>query len=507
MAQFLNRWWVAIPLLLVSLSFPVFAQEIRLNTPIEGSINSGESTVFSLIAREGQVLSVYVHSRDNLDPIITILDRDGTPILINDDYQYPDSRDAMIEAFSAPYTGSYTIEITGYGDTAGSFDLLVLPGYSQVAIQDMFEGSTSWRLAMLRAEPLPALDIQQGSLSISQSGVRQIVTAYGPEMANVPYYYGIQVAAIDSADRWETGLVFHYRNENLYYRFLVNSAGAWSLQLVAGGQTQILRDWSTHPAITSGETAFALGVLVNTRSFEFFYNNQFIGSVTDSSLSDGQIGVTATTADSVGSSVAVSFRSLLVTVPVLVNGAPILPDQLVGGSTNYTVRELERRQIIPSGGSMALNVDSSYFQNVSAGVTRYPIGGGIQPANFAISALVSWQQAGNALQGCGLVLRDSGESENYVLAFVNSNTGYGLSERRGSAFGTSFYHDIIPINPQPYRMLVIASGKTITLYMNDRYAGTISTDLVSGGIAEAVVNFNAVNTVCTFDNLWVWQWE
>ena len=482
------------------------AQTLTLNAALSGDLAANATDSYDFIAQEGQMLSFMVTS-DTLDSVLTIQDLDGDTLISNDDYNYPESRDALIEAFSAPYTGSYTLIVTGFGESSGAYDLLMYPGYSQVAASDTFDNRGNWQTVDMGSESTPELSISDSVLRLTQEGIEQRAVAIGLNPESNVYYFQANFSNISGSNGWRVGLVFHYQDTLNYDAILLNHNGAWQMLRVAEGAESIVRDWGTHPAIRPGVTEFSLSLLVNYGGYDVFYNEQFIGSVADDVDTEGVVGFVVNTVSTLGSTVTAEIADATITAPFLNNDENLFPPTLVAINNTYTVRELERRLLIPAGGVMALNIPESFGQQVAAGVNRFPIARESQFSNFVLGATVSWRIDRTTLNGCGLLVRDRGDGNNYTLAYADSTGGAGLSVREDDEFADNVFRDNLPISEPPYQFLLVAVDDMIHFYSNGAYVGSVSTDITSGGIGEAVINFEATNTECRFTNLWVWTWD
>ena len=91
-----------------------------------GTLESEGSYTTTFEAQAGDYVSVAVRALSgDLDPAVTVYDPDGFVIAFNDDHQTLDSTlgqfDAKTQTLLIDQTGTYTIEVTGYLDTAGMF--------------------------------------------------------------------------------------------------------------------------------------------------------------------------------------------------------------------------------------------------------------------------------------------------------------------------------------------------------------------------------------------------
>ncbi|MEO1286365.1 MAG: hypothetical protein AAFV93_01250 [Chloroflexota bacterium] len=485
---------------------PASAQDISLAVPITATLNSDTSNSYTFLAREGQLISFVARAVNDVDVMLSVENLNGDIIASNDDYAYPDSRDAIIEAFVAPYTGSYTLIVESYGSTSGDYTLEMLAGYSTLSMQTAFDAEGDWQAVGTDLIDVPTLNVVNGTANLVQSGIDRIGIGVGVSVTSDVYYVRTTLDSITDTAGWRAGIVFGYQDELNFHRAVINYRGAWRMVAVRNGEETVLRDWNVHPAIVPDKRDFTVGVLVNQTSFDVFYDDQYVGTGTDSNFSAGQVGLVAETVSAIGSEVTVRFDDLTITEPTFVDESPIFPTMLVANGTNSTVRELQQRLLIPPVGEMAFTLNESFAQNNQAGVSRFAIGDGRTVTNFVVSARVSWVASQADLNGCGLVVRDDG-NENYVLAYVDSEGGYGISERSGATFIQNSFNMRNDLQRPPHNMLLIVRDDVIHYYVNGNHALTLTIGSREGSIGEAVINFDAVNTNCQFNNLWVWTWQ
>lgn len=90
------------------------------------------------------------------------------------------------------------------------------------------------------------------------------------------------------------GLIFRgNRDRGQYYVFRIDTNGGYALELYNGGKYLLLVQ-GANAAITTGTgVANDLTVLANKQVLSFFVNSTYLGSITDKTLSGGQVGVVA----------------------------------------------------------------------------------------------------------------------------------------------------------------------------------------------------------------------
>lgn len=510
MAAFsLKRLGGIMGLLVLVLAAPLSAQEavpISPFVPVEGTISAGQSQPWQFFAPEGAVLSFRAEATGgDLDPIITLQNSAGTTLISNDDFDHPASTDALLEAISIPRPDTYTLTVSGFGDTSGSYRLTMLSGYSDLLWQDNFDTGTLWEPD---SEDTLLAEAGSSGLELQLEGVRQISLATN---ANAPYlesyYTEAAVGSVSGRNGWIAGVGILQQNSSRQYLFMLSNQGLWRFVERDGETLTILRDWTPHPAIAPGEAAFTLGIMAHSRGFEFYYNRQYIGAVTGLDIPvPGQAALLAATPDMLGSSTNVVFSGLYITAPGLSGSGGIFPQQFIVAGGNTLVAALQRRQFLPGGGSMALTLPESFAQSLRPGVVQFPLGRGATFQNFAMGGSITMDVRGEGTGGCGLILRDDGQGQ-YVLAYADNSGGFGLSQRSGDTFMPGVFSDTLPAGGGPHHLLVIALQETVHLYVNGRYGGSITANETSGLIGNAVVNFDPVDSNCRFNDLWLWQWD
>lgn len=491
---------------LLLVAAPAAAQSddrITFETPVSGSIDAGQTARWSFQARSGAVMSFLAQAQDeSLDPVLTLRDSGGRVVLANDDYAYPDSRDALLEAIAFPRTDTYTVEIAGFEDSAGAFTLTMLPGFATTGQSDSFDSTEDWSAADESVTLTPG----EGMLTLSVEGVRQAGSASEPS-GEVwgDFYAQVDVSGARGSGGWSAGLLARRQGDD-YYAFVVNDDGLWRFTVMADGQERVLRDWISHPSIVAGQNEFTLGLMAKGAGFDFFYDGTFIGSVADTTLTDGSLELVVVSAPAPGSTASASFDNLIITTPFEHNGAPVLPQQVQVSDAIGMAQMLQRRHVVKAEGSMALTVPESFVQYARPGINRLMLGRGATYTNFALGATLNLQATTSGMAGCGLVFRYQSETD-YTLAFLDQTGGYGISTREGDNFAPGLYGENPAWGPGEHHLLVIADQNTLYYYINGQSVGVVENPGREGQIGTAAVNFETIDTSCRFTNLWLWRWD
>jgi hypothetical protein len=497
------RYLVALFLLLLTIGGTRAQEMLALFTPVTGTLNSGESSSWTFKASDGALLSFYAKATSgDLDPVLTITETGSGVVLSNDDYDYPDETDALLEAVTIPSTGTYTATLSSFGSTSGSYTFTMLAGFANLAQQETFSNSSQW-------------ETDNNALEIIIGDNRMALILTGPQQRGIAtpttddrwgdFYAHVEVPELAGAQGWQIGLAARWQDAQNYYLYSLNNRGQWRFLVRSGGEERVIRDWSEHPAIIAGQSAFSLGMLVNGAGFDFFYNGQPVGRLSDQTINEpGQVALMVETEGTLDSEVTAQFQNLTITTP-LEDG--LIPQQIMSAGSSAMMQELQRRRLVPTSGQMRLVVPESFVTYNRPGVNILPLGGSQTFRTFALGTTVNWEIATPGLPaGCGLILRGSGETE-YLLAYFDQNGAYGLSQRQGDHFEPGIFGEGLTVSTGPQRLLVIATETQLLYYINGQLVGTLDSPVSEGGIGNAAINFEPTTTSCQFSDTWVWTWD
>lgn len=494
--------------LCITADSPTYAQSSALVPPqrVAGALESGETDRYTFSAPAGAVMSFSARAEDtSFDPVLTLVDSQGRVILTDDDYAYPASRDALLEAVTLPRTDTYTLIVSGYNSTAGAYSLSATPGYSELSVQESFDTSDRWESDSGSLSSV----IRNDRLELTYNGERGQGSAFPSSIDSAADFYAqIRVIGVSNPSGWRVGLAFRRQRDDAY-NLVINDDGQWRFALMQSGVETVLRDWTPHPAIVPGAQSFTVGMMANGSGFDFYYNGAYIGSESDATLTaPGAVGVSVGAGSSLTSSTTAQIDDMLITTPRLVDGARVIPQQLMVTSPAEMERALELRHVVQSSGVMTLNVPSTLVEFARPGINRLMIGRGTTYLNFALGATVQIESgAPNSLAGCGLIARHTAEDD-YILAFLDQSGGYGMSRRDGDTFLPGIYGENAAWGEDEHHLLVIADATTLYYYIDGDWVGTLeNADAQLGEVGTAVVNFEAVTTTCRFSNIWLWRWD
>jgi hypothetical protein len=278
------------------------------------------------------------------------------------------------------------------------------------------------------------------------------------------------------------------------------------------GTSRELRDWTVHPAIVAGTTDFRLGVLANGSAFDVFYNGGWVGQAVETQADapdSGQTGFYGGTPDAVGAAAIVSFDNLRVTRPLRVGELEIMPSALIPGGQALTVQELERRRVVPTGGSIALVVPESSGRQLEPGVNRVLLGRGATFSDFVLHTNFTLTTGTpDSLVGCGLLFANAGDTR-HAVAFLDRAGGYGISARDGENYTPGLFGENAAFaGGQRHTLVLVKRGLRAELFVDRQHVGGYDLPAgfdAPGQIGNAVVNYQRSDTSCSFTDTWVWR--
>ena len=487
---------------------PVEGQPTREITPFitfEGAISDGagqERWTFNALA--GEVISVVAEGEDGFDPVIEIVNADGELIVQNDDAAYPLTTHAIIEAMTIPRTGAYEIVVRDFSGEAGAYTLLFTHGYASVLLQNAADNA-GW------ARQTGDVTVSGGdALTVGLEGINTFGVAANTRLPEADDFYAeLSVAEVTARNDWSIGLSVR-QQATQSVAILVNARGQWRADFIRGEERTTLREWTAHPAIVPDQTTFTLGVMGIGDGFDVFYDGQFMGQiVVDNIGNQGRIGVVVGTADAINSATEATIANLAITTPHMIAGNGVFPYVLIPGTPSQLVQELERRRLIPVGGQLPLNVSESFSESSRPGIALVELGRGATYTDFVMGATVEItlrSDSGAGPTGCGLLLRRAGENQ-YVVAYIDSDGGYGVSARDGESFAPGIFgENPAYVERETQDLLVVVRDDTLLFFVNGEYGGRMNVESRTGTVGNAQVNFEPNNATCDFSDTWLWTW-
>ena len=501
---------VALPVLLLWLATATAsaAQEQILSffEPVRGSLEPGAQESWRFNAPGGSMISLVARAlNDRLDPRLDVHDDDGVLIASNDDVDWPANTSAVIEALSLPASGDYSVRVSGAGNSAGNYELLLLQGWSELAWDEDFNDGDAWQASTIAADTY----LGEGrAVLILKPPVEAVTITRALELPPEGYALHADITEVAGNRGWRLGLVSHWQSRDEWARFSVDDQGRWQFLVNASEGLRVLRGWSEHPAIRKGEDPASLGLAYFGDSVELFYNQKSLGRITEGlPESPGRIGLYVGTGNQPDAQLTAWFSGLRLTTPVTTAAGGLVPAQLHGKEYLTILRNLQRQRIVPGAGELSMLVPESYVITNRAGVSTIRLGGEQQLSHFVLGASFVAELSSNKLvAGCGLVLETS-EEYSYSLAWLDNTGSAGLSRREGEVFTPGPVRDGLPVGNTPHQLLVVADGKRLLFFADQHYIGQLPAAVSAGTVGNAALSFDNLSTTCRFSDTWVWHWS
>ncbi|MBM3153563.1 MAG: hypothetical protein FJZ96_15375 [Chloroflexi bacterium] len=148
--------------------------------------------------------------------------------------------------------------------------------------------------------------IEQGSIMWGLSG-----SAYGDTIITVD---ATQVSAPgNNNNSYGVGCRFTSSDQPDGYLFRISGDGYFAIQIVRGGETTAIVDWTTSSAINQGNKTNRLKVICDGSDFRFEVNGTLMDQVSDSSFTYGNVILAASTFES--EQTEIHFDNIVISKP------------------------------------------------------------------------------------------------------------------------------------------------------------------------------------------------
>ena len=478
---------------------------LTIGSIVESQLRAGETQRYTMRALALTILSIRVEALDDqFDPQLELLDPTGALVAANDDYAYPATLDALVQAIVLPKTGTYTLAIAGVSGSAGAYRLHVLPGYDSLGLLDFEMASQDWEVTHSDS---PVGLGASNLLSIDMTGLGASAVIVGRRFpARDAYFFEVAFDFVSAVNNWQLGLAFRYQSPDDYQRLLLSKTGYWRLERVTGGLVEPLDDWSTHPAIVPGAAEFRLGLLVAGQHIDVVYDGQVIDSAWDARAVElGRVGIAMMTDDTYGGLMSFAVREAQMTVPTRLD-EPVIPQRLLTRPAYLMAQDLARQQLAEGFGEIKVSLSDSVVRHNRAGVTQVPIASELAFAEFALGARVELERGSAGNGGCGIVFHYNND-DHYTLAYITGDGDFGVSRRDEAGFDPGIYGQREAPADLMSQLLLIVSDEVIHYYVDEVYAGSLPSQPRFGSLGIAVVNYVAVDSHCQFADLWLLSYD
>jgi len=121
------------------------------------------------------------------------------------------------------------------------------------------------------------------------------------------FVYEVDATPTGGPDDNAYGVLFRYVDTDNFYRFDISADGQLRAQKKVKGEYTALSAWTRSTAVKQGKQVNKIGVTAIGDTFNFYVNSIYVGSVSDSSLPAGSIGLIAAAYAEGGPGVDIAF--------------------------------------------------------------------------------------------------------------------------------------------------------------------------------------------------------
>ncbi|MCZ7541332.1 MAG: hypothetical protein M5U29_15765 [Anaerolineae bacterium] len=473
------------------------------------------------------------------------------------------------EAFTMPADGVCTATLTRQGNTAGTFEARLLPGYAGLTKWDTFGPSTD--SLHMEWEPYASANMtvtifrERLRIEVMKDNLVAFALPTGDDLNWDDSYIQADFTIDGSPSYFEYGFVLRSDDPgDRFYTVTFSSDGDYSVYYFdSEGEWQTIQGYTVNAVIDGSDTQPHVGVLVQGNVFKLYFGGRFVAEVTDPAnyASAGLSGLAvATTAEQFetltvfADNVVVTrpFSPGMATVPLggtaqptptkpgllgalgtmktPVPPTPTLPlalptdtptlqstyparlESWASASPAAIVNELSVLGIVPMGGEVTLTVPSSYGDTSAEGFNWYPLGRGKLFRNLVLGFDARLIYSGEGA-GCGMYFRADNTGSDSALVFEDGWALLGEFDADGQMLDSSVLLEtdaVIPGQGVTNRVLVIAMEGFTLMYVNGVLVA--DTELVpkAGELAlEMYVPADdagaTAQTYCQLNEIWLWE--
>lgn len=472
------------------------------------------------------------------------------------------------EGFTMPADGPCTVTLTRQGNTAGSYDVRLLPGYAGLTRWDTFSPSTD--SLHMEWEPYASANMtvtilrEQLRIEVMKDNLVAYALPTGDGLIWDDSYIQADFTIDGSPSYFEYGFVLHSDDPgDHFYTVTFSSDGDYSVYYF-DGEWQTVQDYTVNPVIDASDTHPRMGVLVQGNLFKLYFNGRFVAEVSDpmNYASEGLSGLAAATTVEQFDGLTVFVDNVVVTRPyspgtgivpfggqIVMQPTPTKPGLLGSLGTIKTpvpptptlplvlptdtpvqstyparlerwasaspaeiVDELRALGVVPAGGEVTLTVPSSYGDTAAEGFNWYSLGRGKTFRNFVLGFDARLIYSG-AEAGCGMYFRSSETGSDSALVFEDGWALLGEFDADGQMLDSSVLLEtdaVVPGQGVTNRVLVIALEDATLMYVNGvLVAETVFVPKAGELALEMYVPADeagqTAQTYCQLNDIWLWE--
>jgi len=472
------------------------------------------------------------------------------------------------EGFTMPADGPCTVTLTRQGNTAGSYDVRLLPGYAGLTRWDTFSPSTD--SLHMEWEPYASANMtvtilrEQLRIEVMKDNLVAYALPTGDGLIWDDSYIQADFTIDGSPSYFEYGFVLRSDDSgDHFYTVTFSSDGDYSVYYF-DGEWQTVQGYTVNPVIDASDTHPRVGVLVQGNLFKLYFNGRFVAEVSDpmNYASEGLSGLAAATTVEQFDGLTVFVDNVVVTRPyspgtgivpfggqIVMQPTPTKPGLLGSLGTIKTpvpptptlplvlptdtpvqstyparlerwasaspaeiVDELRALGVVPAGGEVTLTVPSSYRDTSEEGFSSSPLGRGKTFRNFVLGFDARLIYSG-AEAGCGMYFRSSETGSDSALVFEDGWALLGEFGADGQMLDSSVLLEtdaVVPGQGVTNRVLVIALEDVTLMYVNGvLVAETVFVPKAGELALEMYVPADeagqTAQTYCQLNDIWLWE--
>ncbi len=473
------------------------------------------------------------------------------------------------EGFTMPTDGHCTAVLTRQGNTAGTFEARLLPGYASLTKWDTF-GPNMDSLHM-EWEPYASANMtvtilrERLRIEVMKDNLVAFALPTGDDLIWDDSYIQADFTIDGSPSYFEYGFVLRSDEPgDHFYAVTFSSDGDYSVYYF-DGEWQTVQGYTVSPVVDGNNTQPRVGVLVQGNVFKLYFNGRFVAEVSDpmNYASAGLSGVAAATTVDQFETLTVFADNVVVTrpyspgtgivpfggeagaqptptkpgllgalgtvktpvpptptlplalpteTPVVQSAYPARLESWASASPAEIVNELSMLGIVPMGGEVTLTVPSSYGDTSSEGFNWYPLGRGKTFRDFVLGFDARLIYSGEGA-GCGMYFRASETGSDSALVFEDGWSLLGEFDASGQMLDSSVLLEtdaVIPGQGVTNRVLVIAMEGFTLMYVNGVLVADTEFVPKAGELAlEMYVPADDAGataaTYCQLNDIWLWE--
>lgn len=256
------------------------AEPVGNDVVVEDEVPDDETFSYDFDASEGAVITITVRETDGqLDPKIVLLNSEGTQLAENDDHSSDDASlgpyDSQIAEFTVPASGTYTVEVTGFGGVGGSFELTIAFGGSGSPQNTNPPNNNSGNTEVVE-ESIEAFDVYRYSFEAEAGDVYTFtVQALSDDLDPTLGLYFNNDYLIDNDDYGSTDSDLQGTDSRLYH-YIIQESGEYELDVggyqdSAGDFRLTLERVATGAPVGAPDEQIELGTVDSGRTYSYSF--------------------------------------------------------------------------------------------------------------------------------------------------------------------------------------------------------------------------------------------